>query len=222
MQRSNPSGNHTQHAVPAPLNPVPNRLTTGWYPHIRVWLWQSQTGTPTSANKPGTAAALRAGRGDQGEHGERHVWGEGGDARRTAATGPPPSGCSSSPRSPPRAAKRGQTGGKRVPASRFRSASTGLVHSLPEKPGSTRPGPAELSTPASFTFARTCVPASPILLEELSARIGACSCRNFLAAGNSRACHVAAQATPSHGFLLPRLSPTLPSSIPACRCSGTQ
>jgi hypothetical protein len=30
---------------------------------------------------------------------------------------------------------------------------------LPEKPGSTRPGAAKLSTLASFTLVRTCVPA---------------------------------------------------------------
>jgi hypothetical protein len=81
----------------------------------------------------------------------------------------------------------------RVLDSRFKSSSR-LVHahcplyqvgqccvdSLPEKPGSTGPGPGRtLQAPISFTLVRTSVPASPPLLKESSARMGACSCGIF-------------------------------------------
>jgi hypothetical protein len=81
------------------------------------------------------------------------------------------------------------------------------------------PGTAELSTPASFKFVRTCVPASPPPSSRPSAtqppskhmhpsvtsrshcpRIGACSCRNSLAIMLHNVYQVAAQAIPNHGF----------------------
>jgi hypothetical protein len=81
------------------------------------------------------------------------------------------------------------------------------------------PGTAELSTPASFKFVRTCVPASPPPSSRPSAtqppskhmhpsvtsrshcpRIGACSCRNLLARILHNVYQVAAQAIPNHGL----------------------
>jgi hypothetical protein len=120
------------------------------------------------------------------QHGERHACG--GDARRLVATGPPSSGCSSSLRvhHVPREGAieyRPQDSNLQltssVPTAHCSSFGQCCVDSLPEKPGTTEPGPAELSTPTSFTLVRTCVPASPPLLVESSARIRACSCRIF-------------------------------------------
>lgn len=143
-------------------------------------------------------------------------------------------------------------GGSRVPASRFRSGPAARLHictsatlhlvlyrtaprlrppaipwsrsslPLPEKPGSTRPGAAKLSTPASFTSGRTCcscVPASPHLFEPRASRalrLGWSvqlqelpACWQFRSLSRRGAGH-----SESHGFVLPRLSPTLPSDCP--------
>jgi hypothetical protein len=205
-REGNPSGNRRL-----------NRLTTGRHSHIRVWLWQSQTGTPTSVNKPGPTAALRAGR---GEYGKRHVGG-GGEGemqeeqqqqvlRRPAALRVPEAPC---------AAKRGQT-------------SAGLkIQVCVHWPGPFFTGETWFhSTRSGRTLHARQFHVCPYLVFlhlQLSSKKSSLLVLERVAAGTSWLLAIPKLITFRRRQLRVTVScflasPTLPSDIPACRRSGTQ
>jgi hypothetical protein len=217
------------HAVPAPLCPGPNRLTTRRHLHIRVWLWQSQQGKSTPVHNPRRCCTCMKEQrascvGETCKKKGQPVVNRRPASPRVLAPLPethmPWKGVVES---------RPQHSGLHVAcvhACVHWNSGTGQLHRknmVPLDPARQNcPGPpvSRLSVPV-FLHLHLCLEVPQLVFE-----FRTCSCRqseplSLPRAHNPKASGVAARATPNRGFLLPRRSPTLPSDISARRRSGT-